>query len=344
MERNKIGQLVYEAYKGVIPTEYTNISAEKRDEAVRVEMFKALGLPTDRKATKKEFRRAWRKNKNEAYAIIEDVCIQIIENGDFQKDSFFNQFVEVKNLAQGDTNEFYVEGKNSIDFAEFSGSHWNLRRTRVDVGSTFAVSMKDYGVHVYEYFERVTTGRASMDKLVPLIANALEKKLSLLGYATFGTAIANLPTEFKFNGTYVEADILEKLAHVEAANGVKPILTGTAVALAKLQGKSTIALSNGMMDEMNEKGFLTTWKGYTCMEIAQGHVEGTFDFTMSNNDIYAVTSGDKLVKMCLEGDVEVNETSDGQTNADGSIGQSVRFKAGCAVSYNKMIGKISITN
>jgi hypothetical protein len=132
------------------------------------------------------------------------------------------------------------------------------------------------------------------------------------------------------------------LAHVEASNGVRPTLVGTSVALQKLQGISTIALSDGMAEAKNNIGYLPVWKGYTCMEISQGHKIGTFEFTMSNTDIYAVTGGDKLVKMVLEGTTEVKEISDGTTNADRSVEHTVAFKAGAGVAYNKMIGKISL--
>ncbi|WP_291566963.1 MULTISPECIES: hypothetical protein [unclassified Clostridium] len=336
---NKIARLIYDSYKGNIPTQYASVSKSDREEAIRKELFNVLGIE---KFTKKDFRRAWREKKNEVYAIIEDVANQIMINGDYQKNTFFNQFVEVKNLALGDTNEFYVEGKNEIEFAEFSGSHWDLRRTRIDVGSSFQPAMRDYGVKIYEYFERVASGRTDMSKLVVLIAEAVEKKLSSIAQATFATAISSLPTEFTVGGSYSESDIIEMLTHIEASNGQKPVLVGTAAAIRKLQGVKDLPISDNMADTLNEIGYLPVWQGYKCLEIAQGHKIGTFEFTMSNTEIYALCGDDKLVKMTLEGDTEVKEISDGTTNADRSMEQTVAFKAGCGVAYSKMIGVISL--
>lgn len=336
---HNIAQLIYDSYKGNIPTQYTSVSKSDREDAIRKELFKVLGIE---KFTKKGFRRAFRDKKNDCYAIIEDVANQVMKDGEYQKSTFFNQFVEVKNLDLGDTNEYYVEGVNELEFAEFSGSHFDLRRTRLDVGSSFAPEMKDYGIKVYEYFERIASGRADLGKLITLIADALEKKLASIAQATFAVALSNLPDEFTVGGSYAEAEILEMLAHLEASNGAKPELVGTSTALRQLQGITTVPLSDGMRDTINNIGFLPVWNGYKCMELSQGHKIGTFEFTMDAKKIYAVTGGDKLVKLTLEGDTEVKEISDGTTNADRSMEQTVAFKAGCGVAYNKMIGTIDL--
>lgn len=342
---NKISQLIYDNYKGRIPAQYSNVSAESRDEFIRNELNTALGLPADfsKNFNKKVFRQAWREGKNKCYAIIEDVCTQIMNNGDLEKDAFYNQFVEVKNLALGDKNVFYVEGENELEFAEFSGSHFDLRRTRLDVGQSFSLEMKDFGIKVYEYFERVQSGRCNYVELVSLIIKAQQKKLSELAQGVFATALTTLPSEFVFNGTYNEDSIMEVLGHVEASNGAKPTLVATEQALRKLQGVQDLAnASDSMKDTVNSNGILPVWKGYNCIVISQGHKSGTFEFTMPKDQIFAVTGGDKLVKMVLEGDVEVKEVSDGTTNADGSLEQVVRFKAGCSVCYGKMIGSITL--
>jgi hypothetical protein len=152
-----------------------------------------------------------------------------------------------------------------------------------------------------------------------------------------------LPSAFKFSGTYDEDAILTLLAHLEASNGEKPVLVGTKTAIRKLQGVIDTNYSDGMKDAINNNGVLPVWKGYNCMEIAQGHKVGTLDFTMPIDKVWAVCGNDtKVVQLLLEGDTEVKEISDGTQNADRSLETAVTFKAGCAVIYNKMIGEISL--
>ena len=341
---NVLSTLIYQNYKNDIPSNFANVTASERDEAIRKEFFNVLGLTEG--YSKRAFRNAWRTHKNEVYAITEEIAIQLLNNGDLEKDSFFNNFVEVRNLALGDSIEFVVEAENEIEFAEFSGSHMNLRRQRIENYGAFVPEMREYGIKVYTYWEQVAAGRISFDVLVNKIAIAMNKKLAEIAQATFAEALRNLPTEFKVNagGTVEEAPILEMLAHVEAANGVKPMLVGTEAALRKLTGVIDIArYSSNMKDAVNENGLLSVWNGYVLMPIKQGHKIGTFEFTMDNEVIYALCGDEKPVKVILEGDVIVREVSDGLTNADMSLEQAVSFKAGCGVQYNKLFGLIQFS-
>lgn len=336
---NTVSKLIYDSYKGNIPTKYASMDKSVREDAIRSEIFGILGLE---KFERKAFRQAFRLHKPEMFSIIEDIADQVMVDGDYQRNTFFNQFVEVKNNALGDTNEFYVEVKNQLEVAEFSGNHWDLKRRRVDCGQKFSLEVRNYGLRIFEEFERIMSGRADFAKLVSFVIEAVERKLADIAQTTFAAAIGNLPTEFSATGTYNEAKILSVLQHVQASTGVKPIIIGTSVGLAQLQNKSTIKVSDNMADEKNAKGYLEVWQGYTCMEIAQGHKVGTFEFTMDDNKLYALTGGDKLVKIYLEGETEIKEISDGESNADRTMDYTLQFKAGSAVAYSHLIGYIEL--
>lgn len=339
---NEIAQIIYDNYRGkdYIPTKFSELSKEQREDAIRTKIFKVLGLE---KFEQKTFRKAFRAHKVEVFNIIEELADQIMIDGTYQKNAFFNQFVEIKNLALGDKNEFYAEAANRLEVAKFSGNHFDLKRRRIDVGQVFSVDTDYYGVKVYEEFERIMSGRADFAKLISYIADAVNLKLADIVYATFNTALGNLPTEFTFSGTYDQDAIIEVLEHVKASNQTEPVIVGTSVGLAKLQDKSEIQVSNNMADERNANGFLTVWNGYKCMPISQGQKLGSFDFTMDNNKLYVLIGGDKLVKMFLEGDTVVKEVSDGQTNADRTSEYTLEFKAGCGIAFSNMLGAITLS-
>lgn len=335
-----LAKVIYNVYKNNIPTEYVDMSGADRDEAIRKEIFKILGLES---YSRKEFRQAWRQHKNEVYNLIEELCDQVMVDGEAIRDAFFNQFVETRNLALGDKNEFYVEGENELELVEFSGSHFDLRRTRIDVGQNFSVGVKNYGIKVYEYFERVMAGRCDFAKLVELIAVAINKKMAELARETMTAALANLPAVYNHNGSYNEDAIMQLIAHVEAATGEAPRLVGTKTAIRRLQGVVDTKWSNDMKNERNQNGFITTWNGYSCVELQQSHAKGNETFLMPDDTIYVLTGNDKPVKMVFEGDTEVKEISDGVTNADRTVEQVVTLKMGASVIYNKMLGVIKIT-
>lgn len=341
MMNNKIAKLIYDTYRGegYIPQVFATMDKTTRENAIRKEIFSVLGLE---KFERKAFRQAIREHKAKVFNIVEELADQVMIDGTYQKNAFFNQFVEIKNLALGDKNEFYAKGANRLEVAKFSGNHFNLKRRRIDVGQVFSVDTDYYGIRVYEEFERIMSGRADFAELISYIIDAVNLKLADIVYATFNTALGTLPAEFQAVGTYNQDAILEVLQHVQASNQAKPIIVGTSVGLAKLQDKSTVPMSNAMADERNQNGFLQTWNGYQCMEIAQGQKLGSFDFTMDNDKLYVLVGGDKLVKMVLEGDNVVREINDGTTNADRTTDYTLEFKAGVAVSYSNMVGFIHI--
>lgn len=335
-----LGKLIYDSAKNRVPMEYSEYSVEDREQAIREKLFEVLEIS---EYEKKSFRKAMRKHKVEVFEIIEEIIDNVLANGDYQKDAFYNQFVEVRNLALGDENLFYIEGEKKLEVAEFSGSHWDLKRERFDVGESFKVGMKDYGVKVYEYAERIAAGRVDYAKIVAEVAKAVDRKMNELAQATFVKAVEKVPAKFKASGSFDEEAIIEVAQHVEAANGQKPILVGTRLALRKLQGITTV-VSDNMIDDKNRDGLLPVWQGYACMEIAQGHKMGTLDFTMPNNKVYIIAGDERPVKIVLEGDTEVKEVADEFTNADGSVEEVVRFKAGAAVVYGGVIGEITLAS
>ena len=335
-----LGKLIYDSAKNRVPMEYSEYSVEDREQAIREKLFEVLEIS---EYEKKSFRKAMRKHRVEVFEIIEEIIDNVLANGDYQKNAFYNQFVEVRNLALGDENLFYIEGEKKLEVAEFSGSHWDLKRERFDVGEAFKVSVKDYGVKVYEYAERIAAGRVDYAKIVAEVAKAVDRKMNELAQATFVKAVEKIPAAFKASGSFDEETIIEACQHVEAANGQKPILVGTRLALRKLQGITDV-VSDNMIDDKNRAGLLPVWQGYACMEVAQGHKQGTLEFTMPNDKVYIVAGDARPVKLVLEGDTEVKQVADEFTNADGSVEEVVRFKAGCAVVYGGVIGEITIAS
>lgn len=335
---NNISQLIYDTYKGNIPTKYAAMDKTAREDGIRTQILGVMGLE---RFERKAFRQAFRSKSAEVFNIIEDLADQVMVDGEYQKTAFYQQFCEVKNLSLGDKNEFYVEGKNQLEVSEFSGSHFDLKRRRMDVGQKFSVEMRDFGIKIYEELERIMSGRTDFAQLVTFIIEAIDRKLAEIGQATFVAAVAKLPTEVTFSGTYSEATILEKLAHVEASNGVKPTLVGTRTAIRKLQGVSDIVISNDMANTINNAGILPVWLGYECLELAQGHKIGNFEWTMPTNEIFALVNGSKLVKICLEGEAMVKEVKD-KENSDLTEEYALIFKAGSAVAFSNLIGHITL--
>ena len=121
------------------------ISAKDANEKI-VKIFKnSIGLADD--ASNAEVRKAMKKRANQQilFDLIEEVVPNLLKSG-WTDNPFFNEFVEIKSMNTGDTNEFYVPDETVLTVSELSGNHHSLFRQRLGAGSTFSVKTSWYGV------------------------------------------------------------------------------------------------------------------------------------------------------------------------------------------------------
>ncbi len=112
-------QLLIDAAKKDVK-EYSQADANK----VIVEKFRAaLGIePNDRPQAVK---RAIRANKDLVFTIIEETVEEMIISG-WMENPFFMEYVDTRNLALGDENDFYVEDDSILSVSKVSGNHHNI--------------------------------------------------------------------------------------------------------------------------------------------------------------------------------------------------------------------------
>ena len=89
--------------------------------------FDILGLDPEQNYTKRDIHRAMKKHGMELFEIIEEVIDFKVATG-FKDNEFFNAFVDMKNLAEGDKNEFWTEKDVILSVAQVSGDHHDLRK------------------------------------------------------------------------------------------------------------------------------------------------------------------------------------------------------------------------
>jgi hypothetical protein len=62
----------------------------------------------------------------EAYSLVETVLVEKLQSGWDSNNAFFMNYVEQRNLAQGDMNEFYVEDNSLLTVSRFAGNHHDV--------------------------------------------------------------------------------------------------------------------------------------------------------------------------------------------------------------------------
>ena len=100
--------------------ENRKISNAEANEKIRKVVYEILGI--NENSSKKDRKRAMKRHGLELFEVIEEVIDIKLASG-FRESEFFNNFVEMRNLAEGDRPEFWTEDKTVLAIAKISGDH-----------------------------------------------------------------------------------------------------------------------------------------------------------------------------------------------------------------------------
>lgn len=123
----EFSQLMFDTAVGTLKDGH---SKEDANDKIREVMFEVLGV--DKDCTRKELHRAIRRHKVDVFEVIEETVENLLVSG-WGSNPFFDEFVEVKSMNTGDTNEFYVPDESVLTVAELSGNHHDFSLNRVRI-------------------------------------------------------------------------------------------------------------------------------------------------------------------------------------------------------------------
>lgn len=304
-------------------------SLAESDEAIRKHFFEVLGIePT---SNRKDIRKALRRKSYDVYELIEETINEMLISG-WGDNPFFKQFVDVKNLAAGDSNVFYVPDKSILTVSKFSGGHHDLLRQKLGVGESFNVHTDWYGIKIYQDFELYMAGRIDWAEYIRKLYEALDKKINDMLYGAFMGLDQQVPAAYKMTGTITEATILEKAEMVEVATGHPVMIAGTRASLSKIAGLTNADMwSSEMKNERNTLGGLGTWNGIPLMRVPQAFEQNTRTFAYPDNKFYILPMTDnKPIKLVYEGDYEYVEDTQSTSRQDMTIEAEYMTKLGLA--------------
>lgn len=316
-----------------------NFSKSQASEAIRKEFIELMG-------TDKPDYKTFRNHKPEVFQILEEVLDVLITDG-ILGSTFFQQFVEYRDLNLGDENLFYVEDKSMLTIAEVAGGHLDLRRQKLNIGDTFSVKTKWYGAKVYADFLRFISGRIDFDNLVAKIDEAMRVKMAESIYSAFLASGQYLPAEFTHTGSFDGTEMNAIVQHIQATNNSSNVvIAGTRNALRKIGASfnsangNTFLVSEAMKDQIQSSGLLSVWEGVPLLEIPQVHVPNTFDFMLDDNKLMILPANVKPIKVVREGQSIIKEESD--KNMDMSLEYTFLTRYGIATVFNVLYGMYNL--
>ena len=309
------------------------------------EIFHSI-MGTTKESSKREIRNAMRKHKYDIFEVIEEVVEDKLVSG-WGENPFFREFVEMKSAAFGDKNEFVTEDKSVLTVAEISGGHHNIERQALGFGEVFSVKTSWIGLKVYAEYESFMAGRVDWAKMINKITEAVNEYVNATLYKAVMGAGASLPAQEQFNltGTLTKEKLIQLVDDVQAATGREAVIMGTKAALAKVTALGDVQwISNNMKDEMNKTGRLGLFEGIRLVEIPQAFAPNdTTTKLVDNNKLLIMPVADnKFIKVVYEGDPQIREISNGDTNMDKTVEYEYQYKMGVATVIGYYFGTWTI--
>ena len=187
------GREIYDAEAG------RHVSQSEANDVIRKACFEYLGLTKD--STDKQIKRALNSERGtQFFEVIEEIIDVQIAHG-LSENEFFNQYVETKNIADGDRNEFWVDDEVLLTVGKTSGDHHDLSIQRLGAGQSYHVDTDVYGIKVGGDIRLFLTGRKDWGAFVSAVADAYMRKVQTMIASQFANGVNLIPVPAVLAGT-----------------------------------------------------------------------------------------------------------------------------------------------
>ena len=309
-----------------------------------VEVFQGV-LGLDKNSKPAEVRKAIRRNQALVFDIIEETVQSLLVTG-WGNDPFMMKYVDQRNLALGDKNEFYTEDDSVLSVMKIAGNHHDIIRQRLAGGSVESINTYWVGIKIYAEFERVVMGLEDWAKFITRVYEAYDRYIKNTVYDTMVSYSKTLDTNFKKTGSITAENMNALCDMVSTATGMPVMLMGTRAALAKvIELQNASYISDSMKDEHYRTGTLGMWEGKELVEIPQVFEKGKVgQYKIDNTLIWIMPVVDeKFIKVVNEGDTQLMTVTDKTANMDMTYEYELQTKLGCGVILSGAFGCYNIT-
>jgi hypothetical protein len=340
----RFAELLLDCARGTVK-EYSQQEASKK---IQEKFRAALGIePTDKP---QHVRRAVKANRELVYTLIEETIDEMIITG-WMANPFFQQFVDTRNMALDDENDFYVEDDSILSVSKISGNHHNMIRQRLGAGRHFSVAGEWFGLKIYSDFERLLTGAEDWASFVAKVTEAINRYMFDALYAALRGAKDHLGANWVKSGALDvanKATLVKLCQDISMATGSEVTIFGARSALSSLTAMADVnwAPETVKQEYYSNGGVLGNWEGFKVAEIGQGLKRGaginsaTVDYMLDTDRLYIIPTSvsNKFIKVVNYGETYVSQVTDRDVNRDMSNEYEVMYKMGINVILNTVFG------
>lgn len=326
----------------IFDEEGNRISKKDAESAVRKFVFAIMGL--NENSSKRDRNRAMKKHHNELFEVMEDEIDIKVETG-FKESEFFNNYVETRNIARGDRQEFWTDDKVILSVAKIAGDHHDFTLQRLGSGESYTVTTSVYGIAVGADIDMYLAGRYDWAKLTDQCAAAFVRKIQNDIYAEMMNAGKKLPAQFQGTGA-LSAETKEKLddllEDVSMANdGAQVVIMGTRTGLAQFQKLIDVNwISDDQKRDVATTGRLGYYGPYTLFELPQRFaLNDTTKKLLDPKKLFIMPQvEDKFIKFVDVGETEIYEVNEIGARMDDTMKYEVQRSMGVGVQLGRYFG------
>lgn len=284
-------KVMIDAIKGV---NMENYSKGETSDAIRNALIEMNG--GSNKLNLKTFYRG-----SQLYSLVQELIPTIIDEG-FKDDDAIFQLVDYRNIADGDEQEFYIEGNSYFVVADAAAGIKGVRRQRIDNSESVSIKTSVKVVRIYEELNRLLAGKVSFDKFIDNVAKSFKQAILADAYKAISAISENtagLDSTYVVAGSADEEALIELIQHVEAATGKEARIFGTKAALRKV---STAVVSDEAKRDLYTMGYYGKFNGNDMICLRQVHKPDTSVFALDDSKLFIIAGDDRPVKVVNEGE------------------------------------------
>lgn len=328
--------------------------AEKKaaNENIRQFALDLVGLNDTTVKSPRAYRKAMKKNGGALFEILEDTVQDMLVEG-WGEDPFFMQFVEVRNLSDGDSQEFVLEDDVDLTVHKVSGGNHDYILQTLRGGSTFTIGTARYGAAIGADIRSYLLGKVDFARLMQKVYEAFDEKLKAEIYTELQAVGTKLPANSGFNKalaitTANKADIDTLIEDVNAANGnVGVIVLGLESTLKKFGQLTDVDwISSDAKNELYHTGKLGVYEGTPLVGIPQMVKKKGTGVTklISPDQILILPAGmDRPIKLVDKGDTVMREVNSVGDYQDDLMSFEMEREWGVETIVGKWFGVITVS-
>lgn len=293
MENKDIVRLAVDMRNGHIAGNY---SMEDSKEALRQALIEA-----NNGSTKLDYRAIRDGECKRLFRLVEEIINKTVIEGLPESCPLFN-YVEWRNLKEGDTNVFELTDDGKFIVADIAYGTQGLRRQRLAGGEEITVKTQLKGVKIYEELRRILAGRVDFNDLIDKVSEAFQRKIRDDMYSAVVSAFAGIAAPYANGaaGSFSEEKMTDIIDHVEAATGKKAVILGSKQAVRKITGVKG-ADSTSAKEDLYAMGYFGHFYTTPIIVMDNAHKVGSTDFILGS-DLYVIAGDEKFIKAATEGE------------------------------------------